>query len=232
MKHHPSILRSASPWFPVIALILLDFNSSFAGDIHGRVEILQAPRNQQEAASPWARQRSIEGAETVEPAGDAIIAVVYLEANNGLERGAIPVEHPQVNQKGMMIVPHITPVVVGTTVDFPNSDNVYHNLFSLSPARTFDLGRYGQGKSKSITFKKEGEVRIFCDIHPSMSGVVLVLPNHFFSEVKADGLYEIKDVPTGTWRIHAWHETLNEQIKTVTVPDTGAVAVDFILGVR
>ncbi len=230
------------PWkrifHTVVSVVLLSNFGIFklptakAGDLQGHVQILQAPVSQQEAASPWARSRDLEGTESAIPEGDEILAVVYLEANAGLGRGEVPAEHPQINQMNMTIIPHITPVLVGTTVDFPNSDNVYHNLFSLSPARTFDLGRYGKGKSKSITFNKVGEVRIFCDIHPSMSGVVLVLPNHYFAPVKSDEAYMIRGVPAGTWRIHAWHETLSEQIKTITVPETGTVDVDFILGIK
>lgn len=220
----------------LVALLVLTITCSTssvrAGDIVGRVDILRTAAGTQEAISPWARTRRLDNTEPDVGESEEVIAVVYLEQDDALVPLPPPEEHPQVNQKDMTILPHITTVQVGTTVDFPNSDNVYHNLFSLSPARKFDLGRYAKGQSKSITFKDLGEVRIYCDIHPSMSGVVLVLPNSFFAEVHADGTYRIADVPAGTYRIHAWHETLNERVKSVTVPEQGAVEVDFTLGIN
>ena len=204
-----------------------------AGEITGHVEILRGGASNQGSVSPYARSRHVGEVHAAMPqADDVILAVVYLDEHPNLPTQAPPDLHPKMNQIEMTIVPHIIPIQVGTTVDFPNSDNVYHNLFSLSPTRKFDLGRYGQGDSKSETFKKVGEIRVYCDIHPHMNGVILVLPNAYFAEVHGDGRYTLSDVPPGHYTIHAWHESLNEQIREVTVPDSGDVTLDFVLGIQ
>jgi plastocyanin len=218
--------------FFVLAFLAVPPESTMAGEIAGRVDILASSSTAGEAMSPWARTRRIDDAQPQQNSGERIIAVVYFEQDENLPAAEPPDEHPTVDQIEMTIVPHITVIQVGTTVEFPNSDEVYHNLFSLSPTRKFDLGRYGGGQSRSVTFERTGEVQIYCDIHPSMNGVVLVLPNSYFAEVHADGMYQITDIPEGTYRVHAWHETLNESIKTVTVPTQGTVEVNFTLGVN
>jgi hypothetical protein len=203
-----------------------------AGDLYGTVEVLRTVSSAQ-PMSPFATPRHAAPTEHVHhPDHEPVVAVVYLEEHPKLKRGPLPDPPPVMDQIEMTIVPHIVVVPVGSTVEFPNSDDVYHNLFSLSPARKFDLGRYGQGNSKSLTFKEVGEVRVFCDIHPHMSGVIVVLSNQYFDEVPPDGSYRIPDIPAGEYRVHAWHEHLDEQIKTVTIPAEGEVELNFYLGER
>lgn len=139
---------------------------------------------------------------------------------------------PIVDQVNMTIIPHILPIQIGTLVKFVNSDEVYHNIFSLSPPRKFDLGRYGKGGEKIISFKKTGEIRVFCDIHPHMNSVILVLPNKFFSSVYSDGKFIIRNVPEGKYKIHAWHETYPESVRSLNVPAEGDVDIVMILGER
>lgn len=108
-------------------------------------------------------------------------------------------------------VPHVLAVVRGTTVDFPNEDDVYHNVFSLShaaPNGGFDLGRYPKGESKSETFDRTGTVQVFCHIHSDMSAVVLVLSNPFFTSPGDDHHFVIDGVPAGDYTIVGWHERI------------------------
>ncbi|MCB2200439.1 hypothetical protein KQI63_13610 [bacterium] len=217
----------------ILALLLLLTlpHSLLAGDIIGQVQLVASTLPQTHSVSPYARSRHTDHTEPDLIREDQpIIAVIYLGEHENLPPAPPPGEFPKMNQVEMTIIPHILPVQVGTTVDFPNSDDVYHNLFSLSPSRKFDLGRYGQGDSKRETFKKVGEIRVYCDIHPHMNGVILVLPNSWFASVHQDGSYRIDDVPAGTYELHAWHESFNEQIRTVTVPAEGEIELDFILG--
>ncbi len=114
----------------------------------------------------------------------------------------------QTNQLAQMdkaFVPRVLPIVAGETVDFPNFDPYYHNVFSFSPARRFDLGKYSEGKSKTIDFDKPGEVHVFCDIHSDMHAVILVLANSYFTQPKEDGSYEMHSVPPGDYELVLWH---------------------------
>ena len=136
-----------------------------------------------------------------------------------------PVSNASLQQKNKTFVPHILPVTVGTTVDFPNMDNIYHNVFSLSKSNGFNLGRYASGKSQQHTFNKQGLIEVFCDIHSHMHAYILVLPNRYYTQTDVDGSFHIKDVPPGTYTLVAWHETLPEQELTITVPESGEVTI-------
>jgi len=127
-------------------------------------------------------------------------------------------------------VPHVLAIMAGTTVDFPNSDRTYHNVFSLSRARTFDLGRYAAGHSKSVRFDRPGIVRVFCDIHSHMSAFILVFGHPYFALTDADGRYRIENVPAGTYTVAVWNEALPRETRRVTVGESSDVEVNFSLG--
>jgi len=204
-----------------------------AGDIIGKVELISSPTTSQTPHSPFARERSSESVELHSPTEEnKLISIVFLGQHPDLKPIIDPLYKPVVDQINMEIIPHVLAIQVGTTVNFVNSDNIYHNIFSLSPTRKFDLGRYGMGGRKDITFEKPGEVRVFCDIHPHMNSVVLVLPNRYFAEVYSDGDFAIKNVPEGTYKLHAWHEVFPEVVRSLNVPETGEVEVVFTLGNR
>ena len=135
----------------------------------------------------------------------------------------------RMNQRNETFVPHVLAIVAGTTVDFPNSDPTYHNVFSLSRTRTFDLGRYAAGRSKAVRFDKPGIVRVFCDIHSHMSAYILVFSHRYFAVTDDDGRYRIDNVPAGTYTVMAWNEAMTLQSKRVTVPDAGEVDLNFLL---
>ena len=95
--------------------------------------------------------------------------------------------HARLDQRNETFVPHILAIVAGTTVDFPNSDTTYHNVFSLSKPRSFDLGRYAAGRSKAIRFERPGIIRVFCDIHSHMSAFILVFSHRYFAVTDDEG---------------------------------------------
>lgn len=130
-------------------------------------------------------------------------------------------------QKDERFLPHVLPVVKGTRVEFPNEDDVYHNVFSLSSAATFDLGRYPRGTSKSVTFTNTGTVQVFCHIHSDMSAVVLVLDNPYFSTPTAAGRYAIDNVPAGDYTVVGWHERARPIVQHVHVGDGETAKLDF-----
>ena len=144
-------------------------------------------------------------------------AVVYVDKIAGKTFPA-PTEHAKVDQKGMQFLPHVMAVLVGTTIDFQNSDAVLHNVFSPDGcADKFNLGTWPKGQSKSFTFKKECFASLLCKVHPEMEGFVAVLPTPYWAVVGADGSYTIKNVPDGAQTIKVWHPKLKAAQKSVTV---------------
>lgn len=164
--------------------------------------------------------------------------IVYIEGKVGdtpiaPEKHAqvVTVKNPSVTQKGALFTPHVLPVVVGTTVDWPNNDDILHNVFSFSETKPFDLGLYKSPTIESVRFDKPGKVDVFCSIHARMNCIVLVLENPYFATANEKGFYNITNVPAGTYKLKAWHERLPSQTKEITVPDSGEVKLDFSLGI-
>ena len=118
----------------------------------------------------------------------------------------VPEGHYVLAQKNRMFVPHMLVVPVGSEVQFPNLDPFFHNVFSLFNGKRFDLGLYEAGTTKEVTFSREGVSYIFCNIHPEMSAVVLVLSTSLFTTIGTDGMYSIRGVPSGAYEMHVWVE--------------------------
>lgn len=163
--------------------------------------------------------------------------VVYIEGPVGEK--SVPPSQPvqiittkKVSQKGATFSPHVLPVVVGTTVEWPNYDDILHNVFSMSESKPFDLELYKAPTVKRVTFDKPGRVDVFCSIHSQMNCVVLVLPNQFFASTDDQGRYKIAEVPPGTYKLKAWYERLPAEVKEITVPEAGEARMDFSLGVK
>jgi plastocyanin len=163
--------------------------------------------------------------------------VVYIEGpvgtNSTAATNVVSVETRRIAQHGAVFSPHVLPVMVGTTVEWPNDDDIYHNVFSMSDARQFDLGLYkGDPPGKHVTFDKPGRVDVFCSIHENMHCVVLVLENPYFASTDANGDYQIPNVPPGTYKLKAWHERLPADAQEVVVPTNGNIRADFTLTIK
>jgi plastocyanin len=153
--------------------------------------------------------------------------VVYLESAPEAPTPARPSRPYVIEQVQERFVPHVLPVLQGSVVEFPNNDPIFHNVFSLSSARTFDLGRYPQTSSKSVRFDRPGVVKVFCHIHSDMSAVVFVLDNPYFTKPAADGSFRIDDVPPGEYTVVAWHERAQPTSRQVVIAAGQATVVDF-----
>ena len=194
------------------------------GSIRGRVEV----RRQ---SAPAGTRPSIAdlGAPRVPDPPDRRRSVVYLE-----EAPRAAFEEPvrtrgTMDQRNEAFVPYVLPILAGTTVDFPNSDRTYHNVFSFSKTKRFDLGRYARGGSKSVRFDRPGVVRVFCDIHSHMSAFILVFAHRYFALTDAEGRYRIEDLPPGQYTVVAWNDGQPRQTRSVKVPEGGAVELDFVV---
>lgn len=161
--------------------------------------------------------------------------VVYIEGPQASATAApekpLQVVTQRVLQKGAVFSPHVLPLLVGTTVEWPNHDDILHNVFSVSESNPFDLGLYKNPKVEHWTFKKPGRVDVFCSIHTRMSCILLVLENPYFASTDEKGHYRITNVPAGKYTVKAWHERLPSKVQEVTVTSDGEVKADFALGI-
>ena len=127
----------------------------------------------------------------------------------------------RVVQSNRSFTPLVTTVMAGSTVDFANRDRVYHNVFSVSPAQRFDLGKYPPRSSQRVTFERPGVVNLFCDIHPWMSGYVVVMSHKVFATPRRSGEFKLPPLPPGRYTLHVWHPSIGEQRRQVQIPERG-----------
>lgn len=157
-------------------------------------------------------------------------AVVYIQQAPGTFPAGKPVE---MDQRKMQFIPHVLPVVAGTTVKFLNSDPTAHNVFSPDNEK-YNLGTWPQGQTKEYVFRKCAKPPCvytqLCRVHSEMEGFIVVLQNPFFAVTTKDGRYEIDNVPPGTYTLGVWHAKVKAQPKPVTVDAGKPATVDFVLG--
>lgn len=193
-----------APTGALLALTAVAATTAGAGTVRGRVEVLD------------------KGGKV---ARDLVEAVVWVEG----PRVKPPPSTAVIAMKGKAFTPRVAVVPVGGTVEFPNQDPIFHNVFSVSGENRFDLDLYKKPKSRGWTFRSPGLVRVYCNIHPQMSAYVLVRDNPFWARVGADGSFAIDGVPPGTWTVRAWHERGGEGAQAATVPAEGAIDLALTL---
>ena len=162
--------------------------------------------------------------------GERRRSVVYLETAPRAAFEAGEDRRARLDQRNERFEPHVLAIVAGTWVDFPNNDQTYHNVFSLSRGNEFNLGRYASGRSRAVRFERPGIVRVFCEIHSHMSAFILVFAHRFFAVTDDDGRYRIEGVPAGTYTLAVWNETIHGDgpRRQITVADGGGDAsADF-----
>jgi plastocyanin len=199
MRPGPAALR-ATLLLPLLALPA----AAPAGTITGRVEMTE------------------KGGRKVADLSDV---VVYVDGARVKPRPATAT----VVMKGKSFNPHVVVVPVGGTVQFPNEDPIFHNAFSVSGDNRFDLQLYKRPKVGAFTFLHPGLVKVYCNIHPQMSAVVLVRDNPLFTKAAADGSFTIEGVPAGKQVVRAWHERGGEAAAEVAVPEAGEAQARFAL---
>lgn len=193
--------------------------------IRGRVDVAHPLAAAEHRATPVEPLDS-----PLREADDRRRAVVYFET---APRGAFEYREDAratMDQRNETFVPHLLAITAGTTVDFPNNDTTFHNVFSLSRADPFDLGRYPPGKTGAWRFDEPGIVPVFCDIHSHMNAYILVFNHPFFAVTEDDGRYTIPNVPAGSYTLVVWSELGKAENRKVTVVDGETVEAEFRVG--
>ena len=212
MTFHQTILVAAGVVVPGFAV--------GGATIEGRVELPKAQ-------SPVVMNQRYEvvtraGAISTSPP----LAVVYLE---GSFRNVSPAPTKVIEQKNLTFVPLILPVQVGTRIEFPNLDDTYHNVFSYSPAKRFDLGRYRRNEKPvpAQIFARPGLVTLRCDIHEHMRGLILVVATPYFALSDTDGHYRLTGLPAGHYTLKAWLTSKSTLEQPVDLKNGATIHVDF-----
>lgn len=154
--------------------------------------------------------------------------VIYLR--NARPQSVAPVR-VSIRQRNETFTPRVVAVTVGSEVDFPNDDPIYHNVFSLSRVRSFNLGRYPRGDTRRVRFDRPGIVKVFCEIHSHMSATVMVFDHPWFGMPDEGGRFALQEVPPGDQQVTAWHERLGDTTTRLRVEAGRAATTDFVLPV-
>ena len=203
-------------------------DAAAAGAIRGRVDV-RAPRGSRDARPDPA---ALGMGATRDPL-DPRRSVVYLETAPRAAFEQSEERRARMDQRNERFVPHVLAIVAGTWVDFPNNDRTYHNVFSLSKAKDFNLGRYAVGKSKAVRFERPGIVRVFCDIHSHMSAFILVFAHRYFAVTDEEGRYHIDNVPPGSYNVVAWNEAMALDSRRAAIPEGGGdIELSFLFEKR
>jgi plastocyanin len=211
----------------VSGLLLLALQAP-AGDIHGRALITK--RLSKRALSPIVY--NLRGTATpvapheTEPVNefDRMVVILETEKDGAKASPKAPVTET-LNQVGAKFEPDLVVVPIGSTVDFPNSDPIFHNVFSLSKAQPFDLGYYPQGQKRAVKFNNPGVVQVYCHIHANMYAAIVVTASPWYQRPSPDGSFSFSNVPAGHYRVTAWHNIAGLHRVKVEVPETGGVDV-------
>lgn len=197
------------------------------GTISGRV--LVTTRSSKRLPTPGAYPGRTIGKRAQQPRSEAVNVVVFVKTSDVVPS---PPTRATIRQTDEVFVPHVVAITAGSTVEFPNDDLIFHNVFSLSRAATFDLGRYPQHASKSRVFPEPGIVKVFCHLHSHMSAVVRVFSHPYFAIPDEDGRFVIADVAPGAYQVAAWHERVGETTQAAVVTAGGTTELSFSLPLR
>ena len=160
--------------------------------------------------------------------------IVWLEPAGATLRPAVaPLKQAAMAQRNKTFLPHLLAIEVGTAVDFPNDDPMFHNVFSNYDGQVFDVQVYAPKTSRRVVFRRPGMVHVFCNIHETMSAVIAVLPTPYFTVTGPDGRFQLR-APAGQYRLHVWHERVEPEVaarleRAVTVGPSDATMPDAIL---
>lgn len=201
-----------------------------AADIHGTIVIKHRLTKKRVTASAGAYERGA----AVELSSDPINrdpldyersrVIIFVD-------GELPSQpaNAVMEQKNRVFLPDLVTIPAGSTVSFPNSDPVFHNVFSLSRIKSFDLGNYAKGQTRTVTFSKPGVVMVNCRLHTNMAAVIVVSPNQWTTRADEQGHFVLRNVPAGKYTLIAWHKAAGSFKQMVPVSQTHAPDVEFFI---
>ncbi len=214
----------------VWSLAVLSATCLSASDIEGTIVVHRRLSKKKVTASvsTYARGASVELKN--DPAPDPLAyersrVVIYVEGN--LPTGA-PIS-TEMKQVGRQFLPDTLVIPAGSTVSFPNMDPIFHNVFSLSKPKSFDLGNYPKNQTRTVTFSKPGVVFTHCHLHPNMAAAIVVTPNGFSTQADEAGKFLLKKLPPGQYTVVAWHKTAGFFRQSVEVKDGQTLSVQFLI---
>jgi plastocyanin len=151
---------------------------------------------------------------------------VFIE---GISKNPTKTTQAVIEQRDRRFAPDLVVIPAGSSVSFPNFDPIFHNVFSLSKAKSFDLGNYSKGQTRVVTFPSAGIAAVYCHLHPNMAASIVVTPNQWAARAGVNGGFVLKDVPPGTYTVVAWHKAAGTFRQTVTVGPAGDAEMKFTL---
>jgi plastocyanin len=194
------------------------------GRIEGRV-VITVPV----ASAPPSSAYSTRRVEKPAPRTGSELSNVIVFIQDAPKATALPPMRAHIVQENETFIPRVVAITRGSTVDFPNGDPFFHDVFSLSRSATFDLGSYPRGQTKSHQFRQAGLVKVYCHIHSHMTASIMVFDHTFFTIPKADGSFTIDDIPAGSYQVSAWHERIGENSQPVKIEAGRASDIRFAL---
>jgi plastocyanin len=193
----------------LVAFGMLSVAPAHAGTISGKIKLANV-------SGPVANQA----------AGGKENVVIWLEGVHDAKPPETPVK---ISQRNLQFAPEFAIVVMGQKVEMPNDDDVVHNVYSFTGTSQFNLGLYGKGESRTVSFDQAGIVDVFCSIHHQMHARVFVVPSRYFANSLPGHSFTLTDVPPGRYVLKAWHERSHMIEKTIVVPASGSVTADITL---
>jgi plastocyanin len=202
------------------------------GSVNGRIDIIKTnmAESSQRSARHYSHGTMNMTSFTPPPANNEYVNIVVSIVSKSLKQ-----EKPYslikalMDQRNAEFIPHVLPIQRGMVVEFVNRDNTYHNVFSLSPTKKFNIGRRPTGEAVPIQFDKAGVVQVFCDIHSHMSAYILVLDTPYYVHPDKLGNYSFENIPIGVYILKVWHERLSTQERIITIPTGGQITENFVM---
>ncbi|MDP8990620.1 MAG: hypothetical protein M3N41_11150 [Acidobacteriota bacterium] len=219
-------------WIRLISCVVLGAALLAGADVHGTIVIERklTRRNVTAAAGMYQRGVAVElGADGEEDAlaFERSHVAIYIEgAATDAVRGVVKAS---IEQRDRRFAPDLVVIPAGSAVSFPNFDPIFHNVFSLSKVKSFDLGNYPDGQSRTVTFPAPGLVAVYCHLHSNMSATIVVTPNRWAAIADGKGSFRLADVPAGTYSVVAWHKTAGTFRKTIVIGERNDAEVSFTL---
>ncbi len=201
-------------------------------DIHGTIIIERklTRRNVTASAGMYQRGAAVElGADGEEDALAFERSHVAIYIEGVADAAAQGVVKASIEQRDRRFAPDLVVIPAGSAVSFPNFDPIFHNVFSLSKIKSFDLGNYPNGQSRTVTFPAPGLVAVYCHLHSNMSATIVVAPNRWATKADGKGGFTLADVPAGTYTVVAWHKTAGTFRKTIVIGEKGDANLSFTL---